>query len=102
MSRRRRPPSRARVQPQPWLEPNSSEWLLALAEHGPWQACLFAEVVGGATRLDICSICGDDPAPIYDCLEPLHLSVRLCDDCLRIQVHTFGAQLVPHRQRRRS
>lgn len=72
------------------LVPNSQEWLAAMEKRDPRKALasrMAVKMSGG--RIDVCTICGDDPAAIFrddtaPADEPLAL-IRLCDDCSRIQ-----------------
>ena len=50
-------------------------------------------VTEAADRLDVCSVCGDRPAPVYDLVETPFLSVRLCADCAAIQTAAFGLRV---------
>jgi hypothetical protein len=58
----------------------------------PHRALITGTLVDMAGRSDICSICGDTPALVYDDLETPYLPLRLCDDCIRIQ-QVQGARL---------
>lgn len=74
--------------------PHSPEWLAALADANPRQAAITAAVVGRAGRSDVCSICGDAPAPVYRTDAGSATTVSLCDDCRAIQRDTFGLRTV--------
>jgi hypothetical protein len=73
--------------------PHAPAWFAALARVTPHQAEMTRTVLGLANRRDVCSICGDTPALIYDTLEAPHLPVRLCADCAEIQAAMWGTQL---------
>lgn len=75
------------------MEPHTPEWFAALCETHPHRAAMTCQVVTLAGRLDVCSICGDLPAPVYDDLDPPYLPLRLCDDCLTMQRDGFGERL---------
>lgn len=76
--------------PDPYLVPHSPEWFAALKEWNPYQAQASRAIVDLAGKVDVCSVCGDEPAADYKLDEerpPLGSvrSLRLCDDCLRIR-----------------
>lgn len=72
------------------LDPNTPAWLAALADANPRQAAITAAVVDCAGRADMCSICGDAPAPVYRIEAGSAPLVRLCDECRAIQRNAFG------------
>jgi hypothetical protein len=73
-----------------YLVPHTSEWFDALSAWDPPQAEKTKCVIAAAGRVDVCSICGDDPARDYR-LEAGHRrpagpdTLRLCDDCVEIR-----------------
>lgn len=76
-------------EPDP-LVPHTPEWFSALAHWSPTQAGITRHVVESAGSLEVCSICGDDPADDYRLpvdQRPLAGvdTLRLCDDCLQIR-----------------
>jgi hypothetical protein len=76
-------------EPDP-LVPHTSEWFSALAHWSPAQSAMTRHVVEAAGNLEVCSICGDDPAADYrlpvDQRSPAGVdTLRLCDDCLQIR-----------------
>lgn len=75
--------------PDPFTMPHSPEWFAALREWNPYQAEMTGMIVESEGRLDVCSICGDEPAPIYRVKgtpPPGSMAtIRLCDDCLEIR-----------------
>jgi hypothetical protein len=73
--------------------PHSFAWLAALERANPRQATMTRTVLQRTGLRDVCSICGDSPAPIYDVLEEPFLPVRLCADCVQILTTIFGTQL---------
>lgn len=75
------------------LDPHTPAWFAALALINSRQAGVTATIVARARRLDVCSVCGDVPAPIYDLAAPPHLSIRLCRDCLDCQRGMFGLRV---------
>jgi hypothetical protein len=83
----------------PFVMPHSPEWFAALSEWNPYQAQQARMVVERVGRLDVCSICGDEPAPVYRLDEGIPppgsvATVRLCDDCFGARSHT-GERFVP-------
>lgn len=76
--------------PVPMPEPHTPAWFPVLAGINPRQAAMAAAVVARAGRLDVCSVCGDVPAPVYRIDADAPLLVRLCDDCRAIQRDGFG------------
>lgn len=83
----------------PYLTPHSPEWFAALKEWNPYQAAATRVIVDRAGKLDVCSVCGDEPASDYKLDEespPLGSvrTLRLCDDCLRIR-EGAGESFVP-------
>jgi hypothetical protein len=81
------------------LIPHTEEWFAALAKWDPPQAMMTKETIKRAGSLEVCSICGDEPAFDYYMPAP-HCSaggvgtLRLCEDCLRIR-HGMGEPFVP-------
>lgn len=72
------------------LTPHTPEWFTALEQWDPPKAMMTRKVIELAGRMDVCSICGDDPAKDYR-LEANHRppggvdTLRLCDDCVAIR-----------------
>jgi len=57
-------------------------------------------VVQAAGRIDVCSICGDDPAPICKLTKPrpsgdVLITLRLCDDCRSIRKSMHQETYIP-------
>lgn len=75
--------------------PHTLVWYDRLIPINPIQAMMTADVVSKAGRIDVCSICGDAPAALYDTLEPPFLSIRLCDECLALQRSMFDVKVRP-------
>ena len=76
-------------EPDP-LVPHTSKWFSPFAHWSPAQAAMTRHVVEAAGNLEICSICGDDPAADYrlpvDQRSPAGVdTLRLCDDCCQIR-----------------
>jgi Permuted papain-like amidase enzyme, YaeF/YiiX, C92 family len=72
------------------LRPHSPEWFAALEIWNPAQAAMTKIAIATAGSLDVCSICGDDPAADYRLEEEYRPpggvdTLRLCDDCLDIK-----------------
>jgi hypothetical protein len=98
-SRKRRNPRRQPTPNNESLVPHSDAWFEALLRVDPWTALLTGAVLDRAQRLDVCSICGETSAPIYDLLEVPHLPLRLCSDCADIQRH-MGTHIQPRLRNR--
>jgi hypothetical protein len=76
--------------PERSLVPHSQEWFSALEAFNPAQAAMTRAVVAAAGRTDVCSICGDDPAAIYELIGRTSApgavkTMRLCVDCWTIR-----------------
>ena len=92
-SRKRRNPLRQTGgQRHSRLVPHSDAWYAALVQIDPAQAFMTQAVVDHAGRPDVCSVCGDKPARIYDLTADPSLPIRLCDRCLVFQ-RELGARL---------
>lgn len=79
--------------------PHTDEWFQALEDFNPQQAAVTREIVKLAGRLDVCSICGDQPASDYKLDEKglAHNAVatlRLCKDCHTIRGVQQGERFV--------
>jgi hypothetical protein len=82
-----------------YLVPHTAEWFAALSVWDPPQAAKTTCVIEMAGRVDVCSICGDDPARDYRLEEGYRRpagpdTLRLCDDCLNIR-RELGEPLIP-------
>jgi hypothetical protein len=69
-----------------YLIPHSDEWFSALEKFNPDQAAHSRLIIERARRLDICTVCGDDPASDYKLVHPEPVrdavaTIRLCRDC---------------------
>lgn len=71
--------------------PHSKDWFAALRRINPRQAELTERVIRLAGREDVCSICGDTESAVYRMVGDPGLTLRLCDDCKRIQKDMHGA-----------
>jgi hypothetical protein len=75
-------------EPQKLLRPHTPAWFASLREWDPSQAARTEAALSGAGSLDVCSICGDDPARDY-ALVTMPAggpgTLRLCDDCFHIR-----------------
>lgn len=86
-------------EPAPFLVPHTEGWFAALHPWDPVQAMLTSKVLEITGRMDVCSVCGDDPARDYR-LEEGHRppagvdTLRLCEDCLVIR-RSSGESFVP-------
>lgn len=95
-SRKRRNPLRPHSSPQQ-LTPHTSAWFDAILQVDTDKALMTGSIVAHAGRLDVCSICGDAPAPIYDLLDDPFPPVRLCAECLGIRQAMFAESYQPRR-----
>ena len=82
------------------LVPHSDEWFAAVDASNPIQAAQVRHAIAAMERKDVCSVCGDDPARDYRMLqsdEPIGavLTIRLCDDCLKIRTTSLRKTFVP-------
>lgn len=75
--------------------PHSDAWFEASLETNTQQAMLTGIVVDRAGRLDVCSICGEDPAPVYELPGDPGLPLRLCKYCLEIRTWMFEEHFRP-------
>jgi hypothetical protein len=78
-----------------FIEPHAPEWFAALERQDPQQAAQTRQIVSMAGRLDVCSVCGDDPAPVYRLVAPVPPAahpgtMRLCNDCAGIRKSMHG------------
>ena len=70
--------------------PHTTEWFAALSVWDPTQAAMTRQAINMAGSLEVCSVCGDDPAQDYRLPKPYRAAggvdtLRLCDDCLGIR-----------------
>lgn len=78
-----------------YLKPHSDEWFAAMAVFDPAKAAQTRQILELAGRVDVCSICGDNPASDYKILDddlPANAvrSIRLCDGCKSIRLAMYG------------
>ena len=81
-------------------QPHTKEWFEALRAFNPRQAAHTERIIQQAGSSEVCSVCGDKPAPVYRAVapEPVDRSVvtiRLCADCRSIRQYTQGEQYEP-------
>jgi hypothetical protein len=74
----------------PTLTPHTPEWFTALEQWDLPKVMMTREIIRLSGRLDVCSVCGDDPASDYRLAEGHRPAggvdtLRLCDDCVRIR-----------------
>ena len=86
-----------------YFEPHTVEWFEALEAFDPSKAAITRMVVERLGSLDVCSICGDDPARDYQLIDRFMqrnavATIRLCDDCLRIKRKVHKERFIPYRQ----
>lgn len=72
------------------LKPHSRAWFDALSAFNARQAAHTRQIVQMASHIQVCSVCGDEPASDYhlDGHDLPRLAVptlRLCEDCLGIR-----------------
>jgi len=77
------------------LKTHSPEWFKALQEINPAQAAQTQKILSLAGRDDVCSICGDDPAPEYELAGEKAPTLRLCDDCRDLRLSMYGEKFLP-------
>ncbi|TXI85538.1 MAG: hypothetical protein E6Q40_07615 [Cupriavidus sp.] len=68
--------------------PHTTEWFALLQHWDPPKAAKTQYVIERADSIDVCSVCGDDPASDFELRDapPAGPStIRLCDDCYRIR-----------------
>jgi hypothetical protein len=73
------------------LIPHSPDWFARLRAINPRQAAMTQQILKLAGRTDVCSICGDEDSAVYRMVAEPGLTLRLCDDCLRLQKEVHGA-----------
>ena len=83
------------------LKPHSPEWFDALQASDPAKAAHTRQIIELAGSDAVCSVCGDDPAADYKLeavklLDNTVLTLRLCNDCLKIRSDQ-GENFVPMR-----
>lgn len=67
------------------LIPHTDEWFAWLKSRSPKQAALTRSIVTAAGKSEVCSVCGDEDAPVYCSTSDPSATIRLCDDCRRIR-----------------
>jgi hypothetical protein len=77
------------------LIPHTEEWFSALSAWNPHQAAHTRHVVELAASLNVCSLCGDEPARDYRLIgqvvpEGSVCTLRLCGDCWKIRSDMHG------------
>lgn len=74
------------------LIPHTPEWFASMEVWDPVKAVQTRYVISDASRDDVCSVCGDDPAADYR-LEKMFRppggpdTLRLCEDCVVIRMN---------------
>lgn len=82
------------------LLPHTHEWFSELRRWNPLQATMTEQTIQLAGSVDVCSVCGDDPAYDYLLMDKnpapgAVLSLRLCNDCLEIRSKQYGESFTP-------
>lgn len=85
-----------------YFKPHSPEWFRALEAFDPSKAVITRLAVTISGSLDVCSICGDDPAHDYQLIDKFVdkdaiATIKLCDDCLRLKRKFHKEKYVPFR-----
>ncbi len=81
-----------------YFKPHTPEWFEALEAVDPIKATVTKIVVQSLGRLNVCSVCGEDPAQDYEMIDK-HMqknavaTIRLCDDCLKIKLKVHREKL---------
>jgi hypothetical protein len=83
-----------------YLTPHSPEWFAALEAFNPFQAVHTTAMIQMAKSVEICSVCGDDPASDYKLVHPTPpddavATIRLCVDCRMIREQD-GESFLPY------
>lgn len=83
-----------------YLEPNTVEWLDALAAGDPVQAVRTRRIIAVAGSCDVCSLCGARPASDYWVVarktDPSPVpTLRLCVECVGVRTMIYEQKLVP-------
>lgn len=81
------------------LLPHTEEWFAILSRQNPQQASMARTVLKVVGSSEVCTFCGDDPAPDYRLIEAgapdSVMTVKLCDDCRKIRRDQHGETFVP-------
>ncbi len=71
------------------LEPHTPEWFEAMGGISMLQAAHAASLIIKTGKKEICTVCGDTPAPV-GVVEPGHrISLRLCKYCQGHRKNTY-------------
>ena len=86
-----------------YFKPHTPEWFRAMEAFDPVKAEITKDVIATFGRMDVCSVCGEDPADDYQIIDSFMQSnavatIRLCDDCLRFRVVIHQETFIPYRQ----
>jgi hypothetical protein len=76
------------------LKAHSPEWFKALEKINPMQADQTRQILSLVGRDDVCSVCGDDPAPEYETVGENVPRLRLCEDCRHLRVSMYGQKFL--------
>jgi len=82
--------------------PHSVEWFELMMKRNPHQAAMTAQIIKLAGTDEVCSICGDAGSKVYVVVSDPELTIRLCDDCKRIQKEQSGLSVNPYPSQGRS
>ena len=72
------------------LEPHTSEWFAAMAGIKPLHAAHAATIIQKTGKKEVCTVCGDEPAPVGTLNPGLPITLRMCSDCQEIRKGTYG------------
>jgi hypothetical protein len=76
-----------------YIEPHTPKWFALLMYVNPKQAAMVVKVMETVDNgLVFCTICGEKNCKVYrTCDNPIP-TIRLCTDCLKIQVDMYGGK----------
>ena len=82
------------------LVPHTEEWFAVLNRQNPLQAQLTRMFIEHAGSREVCTFCGDSPAPSFRAAgvtvqRDTVLTAKLCDDCRRIRKAQFDEEYSP-------
>ncbi len=83
-----------------YLKPHTREWFKALKKQNSTQAEQTSQIISLVGSSDVCSICGDEEAKDYklensQSITGMVVTLKLCDDCLKIRRSMQNENFVP-------